>query len=239
MDPIERKITSIVKGINGANPAKLRAMNEANRAGASSSSSATVNANPTQQINAQNQALQKQAETIVPLNEQWNKYNETMRQVQKDALGYIGEMRSLNDVVEEYNKHTDTMKVNTKELHSAQAELFKGNTKQLYEFIKALELEDVAFEKTAKTFGMSSEELQKQLHNLEFSLQEDAEYVDNLKTSLGGLDASSAKAATGVSKLGGALKAIGKTVGWTAVITIAVGLLMKLLDALGLSVDKI
>lgn len=71
MDPIERKITNIVKGINGTDPSKLRAINEAGRAGTGQGGSTTTTATAgggIQQINQQNQALQQQTRVITALN---------------------------------------------------------------------------------------------------------------------------------------------------------------------------
>lgn len=242
LDPIERKITSIVKGINGANPAKLRAMNEANRAGAGAganvSTSVTVTGDPTQQINAQNQALQDQTKLIVPLNEKWSIFNETLNSAKTHLLAYGPEFRALNDYIKEYNKHTDTAKVNTKELSAAQSQVFKGNLKPLYEMLKGMELEVNAFDKTAAAFGMSSKELKANFDNLEASLKEDSELIKKYNGDLAALDAASVRAASGVSKFGKALAAIGKTVGWTLVISAAITLIMKLFDSLGLTVEK-
>ena len=227
MDPIERKITSIIKGINGANPSKLKAINEAGRAGAGANASAsvTVTGDPTQQINAQNQALQEQTKLIVPLNEKWSTFNKTLNSARTHLLAYGPEFRALNDYIEEYNKHTDTAKVNTKALGAAQDQAFRGNLKPLYEMIKGLEMETDAFDKTAAAFGMSSKELKANFDNLEESLKVDSELIQ--------------KYASGVSKFGKALAAIGKTVGWTLVISAAITLIMKLFDSLGLTVDKI
>lgn len=240
MDPIERKITSIIKGINGANPSKLKAINEAGRAGAGANASAsvTVTGDPTQQINAQNQALQEQTKLIVPLNEKWSTFNKTLNSARTHLLAYGPEFRALNDYIEEYNKHTDTAKVNTKALGAAQDQAFRGNLKPLYEMIKGLEMETDAFDKTAAAFGMSSKELKANFDNLEESLKVDSELIQKYNGNLAALDAASVKAASGVSKFGKALAAIGKTVGWTLVISAAITLIMKLFDSLGLTVEK-
>lgn len=125
MDPIERKITNIIKGINGANPSKLKAINEAGRgdAGASSSASATVYGNATPQINAENQALQEQTRTIVPLNEQWDKYNKVLSETKTALLDYTREINIVSDYFKEYNKHTTQAKVNMTEYNEALKEL--------------------------------------------------------------------------------------------------------------------
>lgn len=241
LDPIEKKISNIIKGINGVSPSKLKAINEAGRAGAGASSSATANvsvAPTTQQINAQNQALQDQTRLIVPLNEKWSTFNKTLNSARTHLLAYGPEFRALNDYIEEYNKHTETAKVNTRELSAAQNQAFRGNLKPLYEMIKGLEMETDAFDKTAAAFGMSSKELKTNFDNLEKSLKVDSELIQKYNGDLAALDAASVRAASGVSKLGKAFAAIGKTVGWTLVISAAITLVMKLLDSLGLTVDK-
>ena len=65
LDPIERKVTNIVKGINGADPSKLRGINEAGRQGGSSSASASASARQ-QYLPAENKELEKQANTYYP-----------------------------------------------------------------------------------------------------------------------------------------------------------------------------
>lgn len=88
MDPIERKITSIIKGINGANPSKLKAINEAGRggagAGANASASATVYGNTAQQTQAQTQALQEQTQVITALNSAREAEIKKLTQLQKE-----------------------------------------------------------------------------------------------------------------------------------------------------------
>lgn len=117
-------------------------MNEAGRAGGQGAGGNATNINVSgsvPQINAQTQALQEQTQTIVPLNEQWEKYSKEMSEVQKASLGYVRDMTNLSDIVEEYNKHTNVAKVNTQELNKAMGELFKGNTKELYDLLNNFE----------------------------------------------------------------------------------------------------
>lgn len=99
MDPVERQINRISKGINGISPQKLRAINEASRANAgtttSSYSSSNVNI-PNQNIPAQNQALAEQAKTYYPalLQQEKNLNKERLVAIknlekQKQVLGVV------------------------------------------------------------------------------------------------------------------------------------------------------
>ena len=143
-------------------------------------------------------------------------------------MGYIPEMRSLSDIFEEYNKHTDVAKVNLQELNKAMGELFSGNAKPLYDLLENITLDADAFEETAKKYGYTVEQLDEQLENLKFSLKEDAESVEALKKSLGTLDGATAKTATGIKKLGSVMKSVFATVGWTLLITALVTAALKL-----------
>lgn len=233
LNPLERQINRIAKGINGIDPAKARAMNEAGRAGGQGAGGNATNINVSgsvPQINAQTQALQEQTQTIVPLNEQWEKYSKEMSEVQKASLGYVRDMTNLSDIVEEYNKHTNVAKVNTQELNKAMGELFKGNTKELYDLLNNFEWDADAFAETAKKYGYSVEQLDEQLENLKFSLKEDAESVDALKKGLGTLEGATTTAATGFKKLGAVMKSVFATVGWTLLITALVTAALKLWD---------
>lgn len=232
LDPIERRVDRIAKGINGISPEKLRAINEANRAGqgASATTTAVAGGSVNVDIDADTQALQNQEKVIVPLNEQWEKYDSVMQQVRKDAMGYIPEMRKLGDVIEEYNKHTQVAKVNIQELNGAMGELFKGNLQPLYDLLNNFEFDADAFEKTAQKYGYTVEELDEQLENLKYSLKEDANYVSGLKDSLSTLDGATAKTATGIKKLGNVMKSVFATVGWTLLITALVTAALKLWD---------
>lgn len=232
LNPIERQVDRIAKGINGIDPSKLRAINEANRAGGQggTTTTATAGGSVNVDIDAETQALRQQEQVIVPLNEQWDKYAEITKQLRKEVMGYIPEMRSLSDIVEEYNKHTTDAKVNIQELNKAMGELFKGNTQQLYDLLNNFEWDADAFAETAKKYGYTVEQLDEQLENLKFSLKEDAESVDALKKSLGTLDGATAKTATGIKKLGSIMKSVFATVGWTLLITALVTAALKLWD---------
>ena len=79
LDPVEKRINNIAKGINGISPEKLREINEYNRnagkASASASATATTTAGrpqttqQTQQLAAQNQAIGQQTRLIMALNQ--------------------------------------------------------------------------------------------------------------------------------------------------------------------------
>lgn len=148
MDPIEKKVTSIVKGINGADPAKLKAINDINRGGGSgsSSSSSSVNINaPGQQqyIPAENKALAEQARTYYPALLQQEK---ALYKQRVDALKNLeAQRKSLALTEETYQKIVNAMTL----VGSAEADnatLLKSFNEEMKRLGTNIKLEDLSMQ---------------------------------------------------------------------------------------------
>lgn len=114
LDPIEKKISNIIKGINGIDASKLKAINDANRAaatgGGSSSSSISASINNQQQyIPAQNEALKQQATVYYPalLQQEKNLNKERIAAVKNLEK----QQQALSVVESNYDKITTAMKL--------------------------------------------------------------------------------------------------------------------------------
>lgn len=250
LDPIERKITNIVKGINGADPSKLRGINEAGRQGGSTSfSTATAGGTP-QQINQQTQAIQQQTRVITALNaarkeetaklkELQNHLNTQTQKYNETSKAAIGLMQVINKSGMSVEDLTAKIEANDRMIKNLTLTANLGN-KQSQERIALLKQENIELIKkraelnvltaATKMYANSAIEAGK---NQAILNQQIAASEKRLKTYEVALNATSA----GMSKLWTAMKTIGKTVGWTLVISAAITLILKLLDSIGLTVD--
>ena len=110
LDPVEKTVDRIAKGINGISPEKLRQINEANRAGGGGSSSASASAGGQQQyIPAENKELAKQANTYYPALLQQEK---DLNKQRIEAVKNLEKQKEVLGVVEDnYNKIVGVMKL--------------------------------------------------------------------------------------------------------------------------------
>ena len=149
LDPVEKKIDNIASSIAGIDVKKLEATN----APAGQSVSTTAG-NTIINVESTNQALAEQSRTIIPLNEEWERYNEEIAENKKIISGgYKDEMEKLINIFDEYNKHTDIAKVNMVDLKEAIKAVAEGDTSKLGAFLKNNTLEIEALDATAKKFG--------------------------------------------------------------------------------------
>jgi len=161
LDPIERKITNIVKGINGADPSKLRGINEAGRQGGSTSSStATAGGSVRDNIEAENRELEKQTKQYYPalinqrmqLSKEWKdagaqlekqtQFLQDLDKVQKDLLNtyptYITQLKEQNPekYLELVTKELTKMGYSAEEANATLLTLAKGGYQQTIEQTK-------------------------------------------------------------------------------------------------------
>jgi len=232
LNPLERQIDRIAKGINGIDPAKVRAINEANRAGGQGAANVAASAagNINVDIDADTQALKQQEQVIVPLNEQWEGYNKELIAAKQTMKQWTPEMSRLSDIFEEYNKHTTQAKVDMTELNSAISELLNGDPAKMHKFLQDVTLDVDALDATAKKFGWTNDALIEGLKNLEEGLGDDSDAIKQIEADLKAVEAASKTTATGFKKLGTAMKSVFATVGWTLLITALVTAALKLWD---------
>lgn len=178
-----------------------------------------------------NKQLAEQQRTIVPLNEQWNKYNKELQEALSYTSDYSSDLEKLRKIFLEYNKTSvGEATVNIKQLDKATKELYKGNLEPMRKFFDALILDQDALEATARSMGVTYDQLTVGLKNFGNNVTEDSEYLKGLRQQLLEVEKAGGKAVTGISKFGGILKSIFATVGWTLVVSLIVGAIYKLID---------
>lgn len=178
-----------------------------------------------------NKQLAEQQKTLVPLNEQWNKYNKELQEALSYTSDYSSDLEKLRKIFLEYNKTAvGEATVNIKQLDKATKELYKGNLEPMRKFFDALILDQDALEATARSMGVTYDQLTVGLKNFGNNVDEDSEYLKGLRQQLLEVEKAGGKAVTGISKFRGILKSIFSTVGWTLVITALVTAAYKLFD---------
>ena len=161
-----------------------------------------------------NKQLAEQQRTIVPLNEQWNKYNKELQEALSYTSDYSSDLEKLRKIFLEYNKTAvGEATVNIKQLDKATKELYKGNFEPMRKFFDALILDQDALEATARSMGVTYDQLTVGLKTFGNNVDEDSEYLKGLRQQLLEVEKAGGKAVTGISKFGGILKSIFATVG--------------------------
>ena len=185
----------------------------------------------------QTQALAQQQKTIVPLNDQWNKYNEQLKTAISYASDWTDDFNKLKDIFTEYNKvAVPEARVNIDKLNKAGKDLVSGNIKPMRDFFNELNLDSDALAVVARKMGVSFDNLSGSLSVFEDNLKEDSDFLDKLKSKLNEVESAGGKASTGLSKVGGIIKSVFSTVGWTVLISFLVSAVYKLIDWAGAAI---
>ena len=162
LNPLERQIDRIAKGINGIDPAKARAMNEAGRAGQGGTNvTATAGGSVRDNIEAENRELEKQTKQYYPalinqrkqLSKEWKdvgaqlekqtQFLQDLDKVQKDLLNtyptYITQLKEQNpeQYLELVTKELTKMGYSAEEANATLLALAKGGYQQTIEQTKA------------------------------------------------------------------------------------------------------
>ena len=243
LDPIERRVDRIAKGINGIDPAKLKAINEANRAGqgGTTTTATAAGGGQVQQINAQTQAYQQQQRVITALNAVRDQEIKKLTALQETQA------RTIAEVSKTVAKGDEAM-IMASRLEGQVAILEEELTAMVAKFpsMKAAMADPEVQRLSAKLA-----EVNKQLMALDGTAKEaiataqratpildktQAE-MDQTKKKIAELDGAMAGLGKAAKTTGSFLKTLGKTVGWTLVISAAVTLILKLLDSMGLTID--
>lgn len=220
-DPLERRLTTAANNLKNIGKIDIKA--DIKTSGAKDIQ--------TPIITNTNKQLAEQQRTIVPLNEQWNKYNKELQEALSYTSDYSSDLEKLRKIFLEYNKTSvGEATVNIKQLDKATKELYKGNLEPMRKFFDALILDQDALEATARSMGVTYDQLTVGLKNFGNNVDEDSAYLKGLRQQLLEVEKAGGKAVTGISKFGGILKSIFNTVGWTLIISLIVGAIYKLID---------
>lgn len=220
-DPLERRLTTAANNLKNIGKIDIKA----------DIKTSGIKDAQTPIITNTNKQLAEQQRTLVPLNEQWNKYNKELQEALSYTSDYSSDLEKLRKIFLEYNKTSvGEATVNIKQLDKATKELYKGNFEPMRKFFDALILDQDALEATAKSMGVTYDQLTVGLKTFGNNVDEDSEYLKGLRQQLLEVEKAGGKAVTGISKFGGILKSIFSTVGWTLVITALVTAAYKLFD---------
>lgn len=220
-DPLERRLTTAANNLKNIGKIDIKA----------DIKTSGVKDIQTPIITNTNKQLAEQQKTLVPLNEQWNKYNKELQEALSYTSDYSSDLEKLRKIFLEYNKTSvGEATVNIKQLDKATKELYKGNLEPMRKFFDALILDQDALEATARSMGVTYDQLTVGLKTFGNNVDEDSEYLKGLRQQLLEVEKAGGKAVTGISKFGGILKSIFSTVGWTLVITALVTAAYKLFD---------
>lgn len=222
LDPLDSRLSKTAEKLTGL---------KVPEAGKGSVSASATSGAGNKVIVQQTQALAQQQKTIVPLNEQWNKYNEELKTAISYASDWTDDLNKLKNIFTEYNKTAvPEARVNIEKLNKAGKDLVSGNIKPMRDFFNELNLDSDALAVVAKKMGVSFDNLSGSLSVFEDNLKEDSDYLDKLKNKLNEVESAGGKASTGLSKVGGIIKSVLSTVGWTVLISTLVTAVYKLID---------
>lgn len=268
LNPIEREVDRIAKGINGINPNTLRAINEANRAGQGGAAAAAAAGGSTRNIEIETEAMSQQTKVITALNaardelqgkivatKQLVDEEKTSLAAQKDALSKAETElakyeKQYDGLLTAYNQQKGSMSQLTIEAQKANQQMIEQGKNianiwdpavkkyseavvQLGNMKKELTATESNITATKKSIDITKASIQ----SLNASIAENEAVLEKDQASLAKLTAQLNGTSKAASKLGSTLKTIGKTVGWTLIISAAVTLVLKLLDSMGLTID--
>ena len=241
LDPIERQVNNIVKGINGVDPSRLRAINEANRAGQGGTTTTATAGGQVQQINQQTQAYQQQQRVITALNSVRDQEIKKLTALQEQQAKTLAEATKATAKGDEVT--------NTMGRLAGQIEVVENELNAL--IAKQPSLEAAKANPRIQELANKLAELNAQMAALKTQadatiataakaapvMEKTKAEIDQTKQKITELEGATAALGKAAKTTGNFLKTIGKTVGWTLVISAAITLILKLLDSIGLTVD--
>lgn len=245
LDPLDSRLSKTAEKLTGL---------KVPEAGKGSVSASAASGAGNKVIVQQTQALAQQQRTIVPLNEQWNKYIENQKEVLTQANArlknteqstiivkkQIAEYQEAKKVLEDLNRVMDAADAKSGDpfgtgMGASLEELRKAAKELGYDY-------DELFDKSQKILKSNKlgeagirnyEDLKKALEGLEKQYNEASKEAENAKKNIDNVKESTEQATTATSgwnKAWGAFKSVFSTVGWTVLISFLVSAVYKLID---------
>lgn len=245
LDPLDSRLSKTAEKLTGL---------KVPEAGKGSVSASAAAGSGNKVIVQQTQALAQQQRTIVPLNDQWNKYIENQKEVLAQANArlknteqstiivkkQIAEYQEAKKVLEDLNRVMDAADANSGDpfgtgMGASLEELRKAAKELGYDY-------DELFDKSQKILKSNKlgeagirnyEDLKKALEGLEKQYNETSKEAENAKKNIDNVKESTEQATTatsGLNKAWGAFKSVLSTVGWTVLISFLVSAVYKLID---------
>ena len=245
LDPLDSRLSKTAEKLTGL---------KVPEAGKGSVSASAASGAGNKVIVQQTQALAQQQKTIVPLNEQWNKYIENQKEVLAQAnyrlknteqstiivKKQIAEYQEAKKVLEDLNRVMDAADAKSGDPFNTG---MGASLEELREAAKELGYDyDELFDKSQKILKSNKlgeagirnyEDLKKALEGLEKQYNEANKEAENAKKNIDDIKESTEQATTATSgwnKAWGVFKSVLSTVGWTVLISFLVSAVYKLID---------
>lgn len=218
LSPFNRRITESAQALNNLDIQPIKDL-----AGIGDISVSASVSGGSKEIQQTTQALQQQQKTIVPVNEQWNKYTTELENAKSAVKEWNADFDSYLKVLKEYNKYTTKAVVDIESLEKQMREFAttgKGGD-ALAKTLEGLVLDEDALRKATKNFGLEYDAVADTFENLQDGIKEDVNELKRLETQLN----NTAKSG---SKIKGILKSVLGTAGWTILITAIITAIYKL-----------
>lgn len=245
LDPLDSRLSKTAERLTGL---------KVPEAGKETISASAASGAGNKVIVQQTQALAQQQKTIVPLNDQWNKYIENQKEVLTQANArlknteqstiivkkQIAEYQEAKKVLEDLNRVMDAADAKSGDPFGTR---MGASLEDLREAAKELGYNyDELFDKSQKILKSNKlgeagirnyEDLKKALEGLEKQYNETSKEAENAKNNIDKVKESTEQATTatsGLNKAWGAFKSVLSTVGWTVLISFLVSAVYKLID---------
>ena len=218
LSPFNRRITESAQALNSLDVQPIKDL-----AGIGDVSVSASVSGGSKEIVQTTQALQQQQKTIVPVNEQWNKYTTELENAKSAVKEWNADFDSYLKVFKEHNKYTTEAAVDVESLEKQMREFAatgKGGD-ALAKTLGELVLDEDALRKATKNLGLEYDTVAETFENVQDWVKEDADELKRLETQLN----NTAKSG---SKIKGILKSVLGTAGWTILITAIITAIYKL-----------
>lgn len=204
--PINKRVNDIAESINNLDAKSLQTLdNIANGGGINVSvkAEAEVPQGVDKVIAATNAALGEQQRTIVPVNEEWEKYvtkvnkvtaeqealKEGLSEAQEVVKNWKEPLERVGDIFEQYSKKTTKAKVDMNAFKEALSKVDAGDIDGITKWINEVDLTDLeSLNEVLKDNDMTLLSFSESLTKMRAQLNEDKVAVDSYKTSLEALN---------------------------------------------------
>lgn len=218
LSPFNRRITESAQALNNLDIQPIKDL-----AGIGDVSVSASVSGGSKEIQQTTQALQQQQKTIVPVNEQWNKYTTELENAKSAIKEWNADFDSYLKVLKEHNKYTTEAVVDVESLEKQMREFAtagKGGD-ALAKTLEDLVLDEDALRKATKNLGLEYDTVADTFKNVQDWIREDSNELKRLETQLN-------NAAKSGSKIKGVFKSVLGTASWTILITFIITMIYKL-----------
>lgn len=225
LSPFNRRITESAQALNNLDIQPIKDL-----AGIGDVSVSASVSGGSKEIQQTTQALQQQQKTIVPVNEQWDKYITSQKESLKDLTAYQKNLRQTNDVVSEQIKEVSKLEnITTQFYNDVKEYVAKGGTyteaiKETTEIYKSFGRPIDEVTDKLKEYANGTEELKEVQKALQDELKKNQSDIDGVTKAIKKAEFAQTKA----GKTLRIIKSLLSTAGWTVLITLIITAIYKL-----------